>query len=444
MTRTAESYINKALKPPKSFFDWCYSHVPVINWRNKERKIINHREHKCEVIEKRLTKNSKLTFEDCFRSFGIKLVTKKRIEIQNYCFWSRYVDGIQEIEMELTNLEVLANDEHVEVGKWWGRYSFGLAPMVSFGGPYTGTIWYENDWKKKAMEISELKYLDFSNHHRPFSLSHLYKYRREIEFLQKIKAQKMADDLFSSSIYFDMRTFSEKWLRANKSLLKKSTMNFYEFELEQRLRKRGSKPVEGIHQYMKYGDVGIVPKGIGLTKFQNWVIKYKVDMTYYRDYLGMLKDLSINPAGNQNLIIPKDLKIAHDNAVELLNQLNRDIDTRKYEKRLKSILKLETVIGEFAFVVPKKLNELVTEGKKLHHCVGSSSYVDQHKTGKTTIVFVRRANNPSEPYFTLEFKGGRLIQLRGKHNQSAPQEVAKAVDRWVCWVNAKGWRKKAS
>lgn len=105
-----------------------------------------------------------------------------------------------------------------------------------------------------------------------------------------------------------------------------------------------------------------------------------------------------------------------------------------YEKRLKAILKYETVVGDCAFLVPKELNELVAEGKALHHCVGGSSYVDGHKQGKTTIVFVRRKEAIEKPFYTLELRNEIIIQLRGKHNQVAPPEVKEAADSWLGWL----------
>lgn len=432
--REAKWYVDNCLKPPKAFFDWCYSQIHTFKWSNKNKTILASDRQNCEVIEKRLTKNSRLTFHDAFYSFNIVLVTKRRIEIQTYCFWSDIEDGKQFITKELSNIECLMNDKHIEVGKWWNNYSYGLVPMTSYGGAYAGVNYYENDWQEKIATISELRYINFvgSDALYRFHLGHLYKYRREIEFLQKINAITIADQLMHGHT-IDQRTFSEKWLRKNKQLLKNSRQNFNQFELERRIKLRGGKIVPGIEEYLIYSDVNVIPKKIGIVRFQNWVIKNKIHLGFYRDYLNLLKDLNIKP-DNENLIIPKDLKKAHDNAVELLNQMNREVGSHKFEKRLKQTLRLETTIGDYSFVVPKSLNELIIEGKQLHHCVGSSDYVSKHKYGKTTIIFVRKKDLPNSPFFTMEYRSGQIIQLRGKHNRDAPAEVRKAADKWVTWV----------
>ena len=71
------------------------------------------------------------------------------------------------------------------------------------------------------------------------------------------------------------------------------------------------------------------------------------------------------------------------------------------------------------------------EGKALSHCVGSARYTQDHANGKTTIIFVRSKDEPDKPFFTLEYKDGRIVQIRGKHNLSAPEEIQQAADKWL-------------
>lgn len=450
MKREAKWFIDNKLKPPKSFFDWCYSQIHTFKWSNKQETILASDRTGCHVIEKRLTKRTNLTFFDKFYSYAIILVTSKRIEVQSYGFWSMIEEGKQVIEMDLSNFEQYANDQHIKVTTDGRDYWFGLTPNHGMmGGPYYGTKLYSNNWEEKVMTVSELRYLEFKR--GIYELENIYKYKKEIEFLQKIHATTLADEVMYPSYQFggchikknvDMRTINGRWLRKNKSHFKNSTRSFMEFELERRIRERNGKVVPGIEEYLDYRDINKIPKGIGLVRFQNWIIKNKVDFSYYLDYLGMLSDLSIDPTNNENLIIPKDLVKAHDNAVQLLNILfeeNRKKIKRReeqeYRNAIKSRRKLQTTIDRFAFTVPEKLEDLIKEGKELHHCVGSSAYVEKHRKGQTTILFIRKADELNKPLFTLEYKGGEIIQIRGKHNQSAPQEVWDAAKQWLEWVN---------
>ncbi|MCI3027714.1 PcfJ domain-containing protein [Desemzia sp. C1] len=444
-------YINHKLKPPKSFFDWCYSQIHTYKWSNKQKTILASDRQDCYVVEKRLTKRTNLTFFDKFYSFAIVLVTPKRIEIQSYCFWSKIEDGKQVIESELVNFEQFANNEHVKVStRREGEYVYGLTPNFCSGGAYSGTRFYHNDAIERIKDTSELRYLSFTQGLTIFELENIYKYRKEIEFLQKINARKLADEvMYPRYVYsswsckknVDMRTINEKWLRKNKPFFKNSDRSFREYELEKRIRERNGKVVPGIEEYLDYRDINKIPKGVGITRFQNWMVKNRVDFNYYLDYLSLLNDLNV-ALDSENLIIPKDLTKAHDNAVNLLNQMKREVETKEYEGRLKKILNYEATIDNFSFVVPKDLNELIIEGKTLHHCVGGSGYINQHKNGQTTIVFVRRKECLEEPFFTLELKNRQIVQVRGKHNQDPPEEVTEVADKWLEWINSRSKKHK--
>ena len=284
-----QKIIDGRLKPPQKFFDWCYSQIPTIKWSNKSQTIQSGRTG-CRVIEKRLTKSSRLDFYDKFHSFAIVLVTSKRIEIQSYGFWSQYINGKQSIRMQLTNFEQMSENQVIQLTERCGVYAPGLTPNFSGQGAYSGTIFFENNWENKIRDISELKYLEFPSGMRYYHLSHMYKYRSEIE-------------------------------------------------------------------------------------------------------------------------------------------------QRKFEKRQKTLVKYEKVIDQYLFKPAYNSGELILEGKALSHCVGSARYTQDHANGKTTIIFVRSKDEPDKPFFTLEYKDGRIVQIRGKHNLSAPEEIQQAADKWLLEIN---------
>ncbi|EIV0116051.1 PcfJ domain-containing protein, partial [Enterococcus faecalis] len=67
----------------------------------------------------------------------------------------------------------------------------------------------------------------------------------------------------------------------------------------------------------------------------------------------------------------------------------------------------------------------------LHHCVGSQRYLEQHKQGATTIVFIRKKEEPNLPYFTLEYRNQQVTQIQGKSNrQEVPEKIKQAVRQW--------------
>lgn len=73
--------------------------------------------------------------------------------------------------------------------------------------------------------------------------------------------------------------------------------------------------------------------------------------------------------------------------------------------------------------------ELVFEGKKLHHCVGT--YAKSVARGESAIFFIRRTDAPDVPFFTLEYKDGKVAQNRGDHNRDRTPEVKGFEAAWL-------------
>ncbi|EME3187759.1 PcfJ domain-containing protein, partial [Enterococcus faecalis] len=56
---------------------------------------------------------------------------------------------------------------------------------------------------------------------------------------------------------------------------------------------------------------------------------------------------------------------------------------------------------------------------------------EQHKQGATTIVFIRKKEEPNLPYFTLEYRNQQVTQIQGKCNrQEVPEKIKQAVRQW--------------
>jgi hypothetical protein len=60
----------------------------------------------------------------------------------------------------------------------------------------------------------------------------------------------------------------------------------------------------------------------------------------------------------------------------------------------------EFEFGDFAVFIPTCGQDIVDEGRNMHHCVGS--YVDRVVSGSTYICFIRRKDTPNECYITCQ------------------------------------------
>ena len=429
----------KPLTPPKAFFNWCTAQIPTYEWQNKKETILASSRKNCPIIKKRLTKYSRLSFPTKFYSFGIILVRAKRIEIQTHSYWQTITDGIENLIYEPSNLERFSNDTHVKAHYENGHWHEGLLANYGFmSSAYTNTVFYPNNWQETLTTVSELKYLQLPEIERQ-ELAHIYKYRNEIEFLQKIGATTLANEIIFDDyrnvfgLYFhkvDMRVITKKWLKANKQKLKTRNPTFHEFMLEKTLKERNAPMINEIEKYVHYSQIKQLPKEVNLTKFQKWFIRKGERFDYYMDYLHMLEELN-TPLNNDSVLYPENLQVAHDNAMNTLNLLKSEIEEKQYQERKNQIKALEAEIDDLLFLTPHSLQEIIQEGSILRHCVGSQHYIERHTQGKTTIVFIRRKEKPDMPYFTLEYRNQQVIQIQGKCNrQEVPEKIKQAVRQW--------------
>jgi len=122
--------------------------------------------------------------------------------------------------------------------------------------------------------------------------------------------------------------------------------------------------------------------------------------------------------------------------------MKREIVRKEFAKRANEESFLEMTIKEVQFILSREANDLIEEGKSLKHCVGGSSYINQHADGRTTIVFARKADEPDKPYHTLEYRDSRLIQVSGWDNKKPDEQLRKVVNQWLQIVNERTKRKE--
>ena len=79
-------------------------------------------------------------------------------------------------------------------------------------------------------------------------------------------------------------------------------------------------------------------------------------------------------------------------------------------------------------VMPSGPDEIIAEGQALHHCVGT--YVGRVAKHKSIILFLRRCEDISKPYYTIEVRNREAVQVRGMQNADMTPEVRNFIGRW--------------
>lgn len=149
-------------------------------------------------------------------------------------------------------------------------------------------------------------------------------------------------------------------------------------------------------------------------------------LTTWKDYLAMAKKLGMD-TGDAIVYRVKLLRQRHDELVtRCYREDNRSIaagvlkDFPEVDGICRSIKeKYQYADGKYAVVVPDGVLDIIVEGKRLSHCVGTQvRYWDRIQRHEAYILFLRKASEPDLPYYTLEVEpNGTVRQKRTKFDR---------------------------
>lgn len=157
----------------------------------------------------------------------------------------------------------------------------------------------------------------------------------------------------------------------------------------------------------------------------------------YTDYLAMRVNLGYDLT-NTVYQQPRDLSIAHERMVMESNKEETDKHLQEAAAKYPNIRKsYEKLIERYYFeddnyvIRPaESAEEIVMEGRLLHHCVGNAGYLDKHNKGVTYILMLRFEENPDIPYITIEIdsKEPRIVQWYGERDRKPDK---KNMQQWL-------------
>ena len=143
-----------------------------------------------------------------------------------------------------------------------------------------------------------------------------------------------------------------------------------------------------------------------------------VAIGYWRDYIDIGKKLGMDFRRKRNLY-PDDLEVAHN---EVMAQWQAERDAMM-DKGIREHAREEQYSMNGLQVMPAMSQEALNlESAELQHCV--KTYGDRIAKGLCWIWFIRKAEEPDKPFYTMETDtDGHMIQCRGKSNCSMTEEV---------------------
>lgn len=134
----------------------------------------------------------------------------------------------------------------------------------------------------------------------------------------------------------------------------------------------------------------------------------------WRDYINMVSHEGVIELEARQ-IWPENLMVEHDAAMK---KKTRAVSKAAFNAVYKRWKALEWSDGEICIKLPRCNQDLVDEGRTLHHCVGG--YGEEHVNEKI-VLFVRHARRPERSWYTLniDVRGAswHRIQLHGYRNE---------------------------
>ena len=163
--------------------------------------------------------------------------------------------------------------------------------------------------------------------------------------------------------------------------------------------------------------------------------------TIYTDYLSMRVNLGydLNNAVYQQ---PRNLEAAHNKMVMETNKEEMDKRLNEVAERYPEIrhiyrkLRNKYFYEDDSYIIrpARSAEEIVMEGRMLHHCVGGNNYLKKHNTGKTYILVLRFKAEPDIPYITVEVdaKKSSIIQWYGDRDGKPDEDNMQSwLDTWL-------------
>jgi hypothetical protein len=170
----------------------------------------------------------------------------------------------------------------------------------------------------------------------------------------------------------------------------------------------------------------------------------RADMNILRDYW-RIAEMTGHDMASPAILLPPRLMSAHDRVEQVRKW---QAEAKKETERQARAARFTELYGELSayswehdglLIRPVRDElELLAEGERLIHCVGS--YAKVHIKGERPIFVMRRADKPDEPWYTLQLNAKDLtvVQNRGLRNCARTKKVTAFESQWLAHIRELG------
>lgn len=242
--------------------------------------------------------------------------------------------------------------------------------------------------------------------------------------------------------------------------------NFYMIDAMRYVEKKGEKISDETLRFIsqKGIDVDDLPMkrtGMSLQRTVNYICRqsnegcgsFRETVTMYKDYLRMAQERGMDIKDEIVCHTPR-LREMHDRYAEEKNAKKNAEEEARVNKMFAEIAKdfeknkehFEYEKEGLVIVVPARASDIKVEGRLQHHCVGASdTYMKRMNKRESFIVFLRKKEETTVPYYTIEVDyDGNIRQSYGAYDRKPDWEKVEPVLKGFTSLIAKRAKKEAA
>ena len=168
----------------------------------------------------------------------------------------------------------------------------------------------------------------------------------------------------------------------------------------------------------------------------------------WEDYLSMAKKLHMD-VYDEIVYRTRKLRRRHDDLVLKCQEKDIELQAEEMEEKFPHVnaicqeikAKYEYADADYMVMVPSGILDIITEGRALHHCAGSSDrYWDRIERRESFVMFLRKTADPFHAYYTLEVEpDGTVRQKRTEYDRQKKdiEQATEFLQKWQRVITAR-------
>lgn len=202
-----------------------------------------------------------------------------------------------------------------------------------------------------------------------------------------------------------------------------------------------------IQSFLKLGvepkDIDFISDKMGAQKIYNYLQKQyqasgrkpKELLSTWQDYLIMSRRLKRNVT-LELIYKPKNLIDAHDEIINLCQDKNIMLNAAEVAQKYPDVDRICESLKEkyeyqgdkYVMVAPRCIEDIMREGQALRHCTSwSDIYFERIQNRETFLLFLRNADKPEMPFYTLEIEPDGTARQKRTTGDKQDKDFDKAV-----------------